>query len=73
MYTGVILISRGRAVGIANTLRVVTSGDRIPAGARDFSPLRNVQNGSGAHPASYANEYQGSIPAAKLSGREVNN
>jgi hypothetical protein len=30
-----------------------TAGVRFPAGARDFSLLHSVQNGSGAHPASY--------------------
>jgi hypothetical protein len=32
---------------------MLTTGVRLPAGARDFSPLHSMQTGSEAHPAFY--------------------
>jgi hypothetical protein len=40
--------------GVATRLRAGQFGVQIPVGARDFSLLENVQNCSGAHPASYS-------------------
>ena len=42
----------GSVVGIMTVLLAERSGARIPVGERDFSVLRNVQTGSGTHPAS---------------------
>jgi hypothetical protein len=41
-------------VDTATVLQAGRNGVRILAGARDFSLLRNMQTGSGAHPASYS-------------------
>ena len=43
--------SRSSLVGIAATLLAGRSGAEIPVGWRHFSPLQNVQTGSGASPA----------------------
>jgi hypothetical protein len=37
-------------------VRAEQPGIRIPAGAKDFSLLKNVQTGSGAHTASYSTD-----------------
>ena len=42
------------AVDVVTRLRGARYGVRIPAGAKHFSPLQNVQTGAGAHPASYS-------------------
>jgi hypothetical protein len=39
-------------VGIASRLQAGQSGSRIPPGARGYSLFKNIQAGSGAHPAS---------------------
>jgi hypothetical protein len=39
-------------LSIATRLRIGRSGIRNPVGARDLPLLRNVQTGSGVHPAS---------------------
>jgi hypothetical protein len=44
------------------------SSVRFPAGAGNFSLSRRVQNGSGAHPASYPMGTRGSFPGGKASG-----
>jgi hypothetical protein len=41
---------------------------RFPAGAGNFSLHRNVQNGSGAHPASYSMGTRVSFPGVKAAG-----
>jgi hypothetical protein len=41
---------------------------RFPAGAGDFSLHHNVQNGSGAHPASYPMGTSGSFLGGKAAG-----
>jgi hypothetical protein len=41
---------------------------RFPAGARNFSLHHRVQNGSGAHPASYPMGIWGSFPGGKADG-----
>jgi hypothetical protein len=40
---------------------------RLPAGAGNFS-LHRIQNGSGAHPASYPIGTRGSFPGGKAAG-----
>jgi hypothetical protein len=47
------------------------SGVRFPAGAGNFSLSHRVQNGSGAHPASYPMGTRGSFPRVKQPGREA--
>jgi hypothetical protein len=42
----------GSSVGMAGATGWM-AGARFPAGARDLFPLRNIETGSGAHPASY--------------------
>jgi hypothetical protein len=44
---------------------------RFPAGTGNFSLHCRVQNGSGAHPASYPMGTRGSFPGVKRSGREA--
>jgi hypothetical protein len=44
---------------------------RFPAGAGNFSLHHRVQNGSGAHPASYPIGTRGCFPGVKLPGREA--
>jgi hypothetical protein len=41
---------------------------RFPAGAGNFSLQHSVQNGSGAHPASYPMGNTGSFPGGKAAG-----
>jgi hypothetical protein len=41
---------------------------RFSAGAGNFSPHHRVQNGSGAHPASYQMNTRGSFPGGKAVG-----
>jgi len=41
---------------------------RFPAGAGNFSLHHRVQNGSGAHPASYTMDTRGSFPGDKAAG-----
>jgi hypothetical protein len=41
------------------------SGVRFPTGAGKFSPHHRVQNGSGAHPASYTIDTRGSFTWGK--------
>ena len=44
---------------------------RIPTGASDFSPLRNVQTGSGAHPATCLVRVRVLFREVKWPGREA--
>jgi hypothetical protein len=43
-------------------------GVRFPAGAGNFYLHHSVQNGSGAHPASYPMSTRGSFPGGKAAG-----
>jgi hypothetical protein len=43
-------------------------GIRVPAGAGNFSLLHQVQNGSGAHSASYPMGTRGPFPGGKVAG-----
>jgi hypothetical protein len=51
--------------GVVIRIRDGRSGVRLLAATRDFSAVQNVQNGSGARPASY------SVGTDVLAGREV--
>jgi hypothetical protein len=57
----------------SKNIRLDEQVSRIPflAGAGNFSLHHRVQNGSGAHPASYPVGTRGSFPAVKPSGREA--
>jgi hypothetical protein len=45
-----------------------TAAVRFPAEARDFSLLRSIQTGTGAHPASYTTGIGASFPEGKAAG-----
>jgi hypothetical protein len=62
--------SRDSSVGIALGYRLDDGGSRVrfPAGAWNFSLYHCVQNGSGAHPASYPMSTRGSFPGIKAAG-----
>jgi hypothetical protein len=66
-------MSRDSSVGIATGYglddRMI--GIRFPARAGNFSLRYHVQNGSGAHPASYPIGTGGSFPGGKRPGREA--
>jgi hypothetical protein len=66
-------MSRVSSVGIVlgNGLDDRGSKVRFPAGAGNFSPNYRVQNGSGAHPASYSMDTKGSSLGVKRPGREA--
>jgi hypothetical protein len=49
----------------------LSSTVRFPAGDRNFSLNHRVQNGSGAHPASYPMGTRGSFPGGKAAGCEA--
>jgi hypothetical protein len=59
--------SRNSSVGTATGYGLEDRGSRFrfPAGAGNFSLHHCVQNGSGAHPASYSMGTWGSSPAGK--------
>jgi hypothetical protein len=59
--------SRDSSVGIALGYGLDDRGYgiRFPAGAGNFSLSHSVQNGSGAHPASYPMGTTGSFPGGK--------
>jgi hypothetical protein len=63
-------VSRNSSVGIALGYRLDDRGSRIrfPAGAGNFSLHHCVQNGSGAHPASYPRATRGSFPGGEAAG-----
>jgi hypothetical protein len=65
--------SRDSVVGIAlgYGLDDRRSRVRFPARAGNFSLHHCVQNGSGAHPASYPMGTRGSFPGGKAAGREA--
>jgi hypothetical protein len=62
--------SRDSSVGIAlgYGLDDQGSGVRFPAGAGNFSLHHRVQDGSGAHPASYPMSTRGSFLGGKAAG-----
>jgi hypothetical protein len=62
--------SRDSSVGIALDYGLDNWGSRVrfPAGAGNYSLHHCVQNGSGAHPASYPMGTRGSFPGVKAAG-----
>jgi hypothetical protein len=64
------LQSHDSSVGIALGYGLYDRGSRVrfPAGAGNFSLHHRVQNGSGAHPASYPMGNRGSFPGNKAAG-----
>jgi hypothetical protein len=62
--------SHDSSVGIALGYGLEDRGCRVrfPAGAENFSVHHRVQNGSGAHTASYAMGTRGSFPEVKAAG-----
>jgi hypothetical protein len=62
--------SRHSSVGIALGYGLDDRGSmvRFPAGAGNFSLHHPVQNGSGAHPASYPMGTRGRFPGGKAAG-----
>jgi hypothetical protein len=67
----VFMMSRDSSVGIATRLRALDDwGSKAPfqAGAGNFSLHHRVQNGSGAHPASYPRSTRCSFPGGKAAG-----
>jgi hypothetical protein len=65
--------TRDSSVGIALGYGLDDRGSRFrfPTGAGNFSFHHRVQNGSGAHPASYPMGTRGSFPGNKAAGREA--
>jgi hypothetical protein len=59
--------SRDSSVSIARGYGLDDRGSRVrfPAGAGNFSLNHHVQNGSGAHPASYPMGTRGSFPGGE--------
>jgi hypothetical protein len=68
-----IIFSRDSSVGIALSYGLDDRGFRVrfPAGAGDFSLHHRVQNGSGAHPASYPMCTRALSLGVKRPGREA--
>jgi hypothetical protein len=67
LLVSIPLQSRDSSVSIALGYGLDDRGSRVrfPAGARNFSPHYRIQNGSGAHPASYPMATGGSFPGGK--------
>jgi hypothetical protein len=63
--------SRDSSVGIALGYGLDDRGSRVRFPGGDFSLHHRVQNGSGAHPASYPMGTRGSFPGVKRPGREA--
>jgi hypothetical protein len=76
VYVSILLLflikykSRDSSVGIALGYGLDGRGSRVRflAGARNFSIHHRVQNGSGAHPASYPMGTRGSFSGPKPAG-----
>jgi hypothetical protein len=69
-YLQVSYKSRDSSVGIALSYGLDDRGSRVrlPTVAGNFSLHHRVQNGSGAHPASYPRGARGSFPGGKVAG-----
>jgi hypothetical protein len=67
------LKSGDSSVGIALGYGLDDRGSRVrfPPGAGNFSLHHRIQNGSGAHPASYPMGTRGYFPGGKAAGREA--
>jgi hypothetical protein len=70
MFHSTLYESRDSSVGIALGSGLDDRGSRarFPAGAVTFSLHHRVQNGSGAHPASYSMDTKGYFPGGKAAG-----
>jgi hypothetical protein len=70
IYYKRIFMLEVRAVGIALSYGLDDRDSRVrfPAEAGNFSLYHRVQNGSGAHPASYPTGTRGSFPGGKAAG-----
>jgi hypothetical protein len=70
LYAPLIYKSRDSSVGIALGYGLDDRGSRFryPTGTGNFSLHHRVQNGSGAHPASYPMDSGGSFPGSKTAG-----
>jgi hypothetical protein len=70
MFYTAVSKSRDSSVGIALGYGLDDRGSRFrfPAGAGNFSVHHRVQNGSGAHLASYTIGTKGSLPGGKAAG-----
>jgi hypothetical protein len=66
----IIYQSRDNSVGIALGYELDDQGSRVrfPGGPGNCSRHQHVQNGSGAHPASYPMGTSGSFPGGKAAG-----
>jgi hypothetical protein len=66
----IITKSHDSSVGIALGYGLDDRGSRVRflAGAGNFSIHHRVQNGSGAHPASYPRGLRGTFPRGKAAG-----
>jgi hypothetical protein len=62
--------SRDSSVGIALGYELDDRGSRVrfSVGPGNFSPHHSMQNGCGAHPASYPTGTGGSFPGGKAAG-----
>jgi len=63
--TGTVLGSWESITGTVTRLQAGRPGIQIPAGARDYSCLQNVQNSSEAHLGSYKMGTRGCLPGGK--------
>jgi hypothetical protein len=70
MFLILLSTSRDSSVGIALGYGLDDRGSRVrfPARAGNFSLHHRVQNGPGAHPASYPMSTRGSFPGGKATG-----
>jgi hypothetical protein len=70
IFSYIFYASRDSSVDVALGYGLYDRGSRVrfPAGTGNFSLHHRVQNGSGAHPASYPMGIRGSFPAGKAVG-----
>ena len=64
-FKGLIFHTIGSSVGIVTSLLAGRSGARIPAGAKHFSNLQNVQTDCGTQPATYCMVGPTCVPSRK--------
>jgi hypothetical protein len=72
LQINIIIRSRYSSLAMALGYELDDRGSRVrfPEGAGNFSLHRRVQNGSGAHPASYPMGSRGSFPGGKAAGAQ---
>jgi phage-related protein len=63
--TGTVLVSWNSITSTVTRLQAGRSGVQIPAGARGYSLLQNIQNSSEVHLGSYTMGTRGSFPGGK--------